>query len=164
MPVYLKPDERMPEDPRPEDPSRDQMDLIEGFLAGCRSSLACMVVGAILLPLMLLALRPALLASDKLFVLDSDHWSESYMPTVLFAVFGAGFGVLLGWRLSASASLSGGATWLITGVAVAALIVVGVCSASLIFAGGIPTMCWIGLCALGLATACAIYLFSLWTG
>ena len=164
MPVYLRPDEEMPDAAKPADPGRDRVELLEGFLAGCRASLVCVAVGVILLPLMLLVMRPTLLAADKLFVRGGEHWSDAYMPTVLFAIFGAGFGALLGWRLSASASLGGVVTWLITGAAAVVLTVVGACAATVIFPGGIPTMCWIGLGALGLSALGAMYLFSIWVG
>jgi|GEM_PF-4443720 len=162
MPVHLRPDEQMPDVARSANPGRDRADLIEGFLLGCRSSLVCIIVGVILLPLMFLVMRPTLLAADKLFVVGSEHWSNAYMPLALFAFFGAGFGTFLGWRLSASASLSGLTVWLITGAAVVVLTVVAGCSATMIFSSGVPNMCWIGLFVLGLAASGAMYLFSLW--
>lgn len=164
MPVYLKPDEEMPDVARSADPQRDRADLIEGLLAGCRSSLACVIVGVILLPVMLFVMRPTLEAADKLFHRGSDFWQESLMPTVLFAFFGAGFGALLGWRMSASASLTGFTVWLITGAAVLILMVVGGCAAMMIFANGVPTMCCISLAVMGLSTLVAMYLYGLWGG
>ncbi len=130
------------------------------LLGATISTGVCTLPAAVLLVLALGALRRAMLAADKLMDAASPHWSESFMPSVLFAILGLVFGAFLGWRASSAAG--GLATWIAAVINVGLLFAVGAVAAIFVFSPAIPRSCWLSLSALCLCALAGVYVTISW--
>jgi hypothetical protein len=147
----------MPIDPNTlpdvEPPSRDEpftrssfdSDVIEAVQAGAFASVALYIVGAAIVPLVLLTMKKSIIAANGEFLAQSEHWQESWMPAVLFAILGGVIGGLAGWRIATVGGLSGALAWGIGGVGIVLVAVVGGIAAFTIFGAPMLVMVWICL-------------------
>lgn len=156
MAVQLRRDEQVEVARKPSDPRMDFADVVEGARSAGLTAALCLVPAAVVLALGLRLLKPALLAAEKLRGdMTGDFWQESFMPGVLFVIFGAVFGGLVGWQIHARASLPPVLSWLIGGTATLLLAVAGIIAAAMIFTAGIPGTCWINLAFMSIAALVA---------
>lgn len=162
MPVQLTRDEQMPARRRPADPEAEARLLQEAMRRGTGSAVVVLVIAVAPLVVGMRALRPALVAADKLLRSGGDYWSEMWMPVVLFAFFGFAFGGGLAWRVCSAASLGGKSAWMVVGAAITVLTLVGVITAALVFVGPVPIMCWTSLGGMAGAAIAGTYLAFLW--
>lgn len=156
MPVQLRRDEQIEVTRRSSDPGMDFADVVGGLTSAGLAALLCLVPAILVLVLGLRMLKPALLAAAKLRGdMTGAFWQESFMPSVLFMIFGAVFGGLVGWLIHARASLPTGLSWLVGGVAIVLLAVAGIITASAMFTAGIPGVCWMNLALMSVAATVA---------
>lgn len=138
------------------------MECPSGAAGGDFCDMLCTVPSAVVLYALMSSLKRALLAAEKLMDAHSPFWSESFMPTVLFAILGLGFGALIGWRMSAAASLGGLASWFVAGMNIAMLGLAGMVVAPLVFPAGVPGTCWLSLWAMAASAVLGLYLIMAW--
>ncbi len=164
MPVHFRKDELIDYPDCSDDGRADQADLSEVALAGLRSALICLVPSAILLVLIFRYMASSLAAASQLTnegVLGRHL--ETCMPVVVFSLLGAGFGALVGWRLSATVGLVGVVGWVLAIGMILALTLVGGLTVARIFPADVPGMAWASVAAIGIAAFAGLYLFTAWT-
>jgi hypothetical protein len=162
MPVHIRPDEELPAPARDVDPNRDRAEMFEGIGASVRAAMNCVIVGGILLSVGLRAMRPAMLAAEKLLLRGGDYWKEAITPGALFILYGIGFGCALGWRMGAWATLTAGLMWAIGSGALLLLAGAGALGAMLVYPDGVPYMVWINLGLMMLAGLPGLYFMWNW--
>jgi hypothetical protein len=162
MAVHIRRDEEVQQPQRRRDPSEDQALLLAGMWVGARATTLVAVPAAGVLILILRALRPALVAADKLLRAGGDHWSDLWMPAALLGLYGLVIGGLLGWRVTSAASVGRPVVWALSGAGIALILAVGIITAALGFPSEIPIMCWIALGLTAVAAVCGVYLAILW--
>jgi len=106
---------------------------------------------AIVLPAIYL-MRPAFVAAAKLL---SDGWAQRdpLMPTVLYGLFGAAFGQLLGWRVLDATDLGGTPVWLVCLAAAGLVGLIAAAVAPALLSGEGLIVCW---ASLGVMTGAAL--------
>jgi hypothetical protein len=164
LPVHLRRDEEPANIPVSRPPGHDRADLLAGIAAGARSAIVWVVLAAGVLAVGLRGLRRSLIAADKLRAPGVEHFQEAYYPLFFFVAFGAAFGWLVAWRVSRVASLDGPIAWSIGAVSALLLGGAGVLSASIVFAGAVPVMCWAGLVTMVLLAVGGVGAATRWLG
>lgn len=132
--------------------------LIRAFCGGLWVS----APGAVGLWFGLRLMKPALKAAAVLSG-EADYWRKTWIPMLLFCLYGLILGGAIAWRVTSAASLGGAATWLVGGAHVLLVVLTGILvSTSGLFAGNVPSTCWIGIGLLAGSAVAGIYLLGLW--
>ncbi len=119
------------------------------------------IAGAVLVAGLALA-EDAFKAADENLADRGEFWQESFMPLVLFLMFGACAGLSLGWRIAGRSGLVGRPAMLVGAVAVAALLLVGVIGVAVIYESGIPDMAWLSLACMEAAALGGVAIFAMY--
>ncbi len=144
------------------DLARHREAIREGVSAAIPSMLISLAIGLVVLIPMIYLMRDALTAAEAALKDGAEVSYEPYMPSTLFVMFGAIFGLFSGWRMTTSTGLTGRPAWLIGAAGVAALLAVGAVVGLLFFSPAIPIMFWVTLAVLALAALVGISVFTLW--
>lgn len=126
------------------------------------SGLWISIPGAAGLYLGLSLMKRVLLAAEALSK-DNEYWRETWLPLLLFCFYGAILGAGITWRITSTVSLDELTAWLAAGTNIVLLLLVGVCSASLVtFENAVPFTCWTALALLGGAAVAGVYAVNAW--
>lgn len=136
--------------------------LREAGTITARTALLWSAVGIAVLIVLIQAMRASLVSADELFHGGGLHWDYALMPSVLFGLFGAGFGAFLGWRMTSSSGLTGVLAWWIGAAAIALFVFAGGGAARFIFSGTAPVALWVSLFAMTLAALGTMSIFTTW--
>lgn len=121
------------------------------------------IAGTILVAGLYMQQKPFIAADKILADKAGDYWQEAFMPTILFAIFGAAFGLFLGWRMTGTCGMIGWPAWIIGATATLALAVIGIVSSLFIYPGVIPMMLWLSLALMSIAGLAGVSYHTLWT-
>ncbi len=107
---------------------------------------------AIVLPAIYL-MRPVFVAAAKLLSDDYCGQRDPLMPAVLYGLFGAAFGQLLGWRVLGATDLGGMAVWLACSAGAGLVGLIAAAVAPALLSGEALIVCWVSL---GVMTGAAL--------
>lgn len=129
-----------------------------------RSACSWLPIAGTILVAGLYAQQQPFIAADKIFADGAgDHWDEAFMPAILFAMFGAAFGLFLGWRMTSICGMIGWPAWIIGAAATLALALIGVVGSLLLYTGVLPMMLWLSLAMMIVAGLAGVSYHTLWT-
>lgn len=141
---------------------RERVILREAGTITARTALLWSAVGIAVLIVVIQAMRASLVSADELFHGGGLHWDHALMPSVLFGLFGAVFGALLGWRMTSSSGLTGVLAWRIGAAAIALFVLAGGVTSLFVFSGTVPVTLWVSLFAMTLAALGTMSIFTTW--
>ena len=118
-------------------------------------------LGAVLMPILVWLMKPALLSSSALLKSGND-FSWAMMPLVIFFFAGSIYGGFLGWRIVESSGMTGLLSWAIGSAAVGVITLVAAISALMLFPQPAPTMVWVSLSMLAAGGLLGITAFAHW--
>ena len=120
------------------------------------------LAGAILVAGLYAEQKPFIAADKILTDKAGDFWQQAFMPIILFAIFGAAFGLFLGWRMTSTCGMVGWPAWIIGAAATLALAVIGVVGSLFVYPEGIPMMAWMSLALMIVAGLAGVSYYALW--
>jgi hypothetical protein len=166
MPVEFLPDDDVYEPaPAVERADRSGETFSEVLVPSLRAAALCLIVGCVVAPLMVIALRAAVNSAQYLMTKgEGEFWQNAFMPAVLYGIVGGLFGVATGWRITNATGATGLSAFAAGGAACVALTAYTVAWSAFVFGAAIPTMQWVCLAVmLGLGLI-ALRVYLAWEG
>lgn len=147
-----------------QDDVREKEIMAEGLRLCRRAALLWAVLGTPVVALLVMMMRKPIEAANHLLQDGGEVSYEPWMPVVIFAMVGGGYGCLFGWRMIHSTGMTGLLVWR-WGIGVALLLtVVTALSGFMVHGQTLPMLFLISSAAMFVSLFVGSSVFTRWSG